>query len=144
MIDGSNETGIAKMYPITVRIYDVNFNRVVTICLMFFRSAIALLTNFNRFLQREDPLIYLMYTQMETFLNKVAVKFRRPEKVMEHKEKFGTLKGLDISLENQKADAAVTIGMVTKGRLRKFLDEGDIDICDVDQFYDGVRRLCFH
>lgn len=30
MIDGSNDTGIAKMYPITVHIYDVNFNRVMT------------------------------------------------------------------------------------------------------------------
>ena len=29
MIDGS-DTGIAKMYPITVRIYDVEFNRVMT------------------------------------------------------------------------------------------------------------------
>ena len=63
------------------------------IYVMFFQSAIAMLTNFNRFLQREDPLIYLMHTQMETFLNKLAVKFIRPEKVMEHKEKFGTLKG---------------------------------------------------
>ena len=44
-------------------------------------------------------------------------------------------------MENQKADAAVTIGMVTKERLRKFLDEGDIDIRDVDKFYDGVRRF---
>ena len=104
------------------------------IYLMFFQSSIALLTNFNRFLQREDPLIYLMHTQMETFLNKLAVKFIRLEKVMQHKEKFGTLKGLDISLENQKADASVTIGMVTKGRLRKFLDEGHIDIRDVDKF----------
>ena len=112
------------------------------IYLMFFQSAIALLTNFNRFLQREDPLISLMHTQMETFLNKLAVKFIRPEKVMEHKVKFGTLKGLDISLENQKADDAVTMGIVTKGRLRKFLDEGDIDIRDVDKFYDGVRRFC--
>ena len=111
------------------------------IYLMFFQSAIALLINFNRFLQREDPLIYLMHTQMETFLNELAVKFIRPEKVMEHKEKFGTLKGLDISLENRKADAAVTIGMVTKGRLRKFLDEEDIDIRDVDKFYDGVRKF---
>ena len=83
------------------------FQRPVSeIYLMFFQSAIALLTNFNRFLQREDPLIYLMHTQMETFLNKLAVKFIRPEKVMEHKEKFGTFKGLDTSLENQKADAA--------------------------------------
>ena len=55
------------------------------IYLMFFQSAIALLTNFNRFLQREDPLIYLLHTQMENFLNKLAVKFTRPEKVMEHK-----------------------------------------------------------
>ena len=30
MIDGSNDTGIAKMYPITVKIYDVEFNRVMT------------------------------------------------------------------------------------------------------------------
>lgn len=57
------------------------------IYLMFFHSAIALLTNFNRFLQREDPLIYLMHAQMEKFLNKLAVKFTRPEKVMEHKTK---------------------------------------------------------
>ena len=30
IIDGSNDTGIAKMDPITVRIYDVIFNRVMT------------------------------------------------------------------------------------------------------------------
>ncbi|CAB4033387.1 Hypothetical predicted protein [Paramuricea clavata] len=30
MIDGSNDNGIAKMYPITVRIYDDEFNRVMT------------------------------------------------------------------------------------------------------------------
>lgn len=30
MIDGSNDTGIAKMHPVTVRLYDVNFNRVMT------------------------------------------------------------------------------------------------------------------
>lgn len=30
MIDGSNDTGIAKMFPITVHIYDVNFNRIMT------------------------------------------------------------------------------------------------------------------
>ncbi len=30
MIDGSNDSGMAKMYPITVRIYDVEFERVMT------------------------------------------------------------------------------------------------------------------
>ena len=78
------------------------------IYLMFFHSAIALLTNFNRFLQREDPHIYLMHAQMD-------VKFTTPEKVMEHKQKFGTLKTLDISLGNQKADENLSVGLVTRG-----------------------------
>lgn len=82
-----------------------------------------------------------MHAQMEKFLNKSAVKFTRPEKVMEHKQKFGTLKTLDISLENQKADENLSVGLVTRGQLRKLLNEGDIDICDVDKFYDGVRRF---
>ena len=32
MLDGSNDNGLEKMYPITVRIYDVRFNRVMTKC----------------------------------------------------------------------------------------------------------------
>ena len=30
MLDGSNDTGLQKMYPVTVRIFDVNFNRMTT------------------------------------------------------------------------------------------------------------------
>ncbi|KAL9977514.1 hypothetical protein ACROYT_G014923 [Oculina patagonica] len=93
------------------------------------------------FLQREDPLIHLLHIQMENSLNKLAVKFTRPEKVMEHKPKFGTLKGLDISLENQKTDENLSVGLVTKGQLRKLLNEADIDSRDVDKFYDGVRQF---
>lgn len=55
-----------------------------------------------------------MHAQMEKFLNKLAVKFTRPEKVMEHKQKFGTLKTLDINLENQKADENLSVGLVTR------------------------------
>lgn len=40
--------------------------------LMFFQSAITMFSNFNRFLQREDPLIYLMHAQMESFMTKRA------------------------------------------------------------------------
>ena len=51
-----------------------------------------------------------MHAQMEKFLNKLAVKFTKPEKVIEHKQKFGTLKTLDISLENQKAGENLSVG----------------------------------
>ena len=30
MLDGNNETGLQKMYPITVRIYEVRFNQIMT------------------------------------------------------------------------------------------------------------------
>ena len=30
MLDGSNDTSLSKMFPITVQIFDVNFNRVMT------------------------------------------------------------------------------------------------------------------
>ena len=32
MLDGSNDTGLSKMFPITVRVFDVNCNRVMTKC----------------------------------------------------------------------------------------------------------------
>ena len=32
MVDGSNDNGLEKMFPITVRIFDVNFGRVLTKC----------------------------------------------------------------------------------------------------------------
>ena len=30
MLDGSNDNGIKKMFPVTVRIFDLNFNRIMT------------------------------------------------------------------------------------------------------------------
>ena len=30
MLDGSNDTGLAKMLPVTVRVFNINFNRVMT------------------------------------------------------------------------------------------------------------------
>ena len=29
MLDGSSDTGLAKMFPVTVRVFDINFNRVM-------------------------------------------------------------------------------------------------------------------
>ena len=29
ILDGSNDTGLQKMYPVTIHIFDVNFNRIM-------------------------------------------------------------------------------------------------------------------
>lgn len=30
MLDGSNNTGIEKMFTVTVRVFDINYNRIMT------------------------------------------------------------------------------------------------------------------
>ena len=30
MLDASNDTGLSKMYPVTIRIFDMNYNRIMT------------------------------------------------------------------------------------------------------------------
>ncbi|CAB4014767.1 ATP-dependent DNA helicase [Paramuricea clavata] len=109
--------------------------------LLFFQSVIAMFTNFNRFLQREDPLLYLMNEQMEVFMSKLASKFVKPEKVIAHKQNEGSMKSLDISIANQKEDSSLSVGMVTKGKMRSLLDEGDINLRSIDKFYDGIREF---
>ena len=123
------------------RLYGAFDDPMTEIHLLFFQSTIAMFTKFNRFLQREDPLLYLMNTQMEAFMQKLAAKFVKPEKIMAHKQVKGSLKSLDISLDNQKQDESLSIGMVTKAKLRKLLNDGDIDLQSVDKFYDGVRAF---
>ena len=40
---------------------------------------------------------------------------------------------------SQKPDIVVPVGPITRNKLKKLLDEGDINQRAVDKFYDGVR-----
>ena len=53
--------------------------------LLFFLSSIITFTKFNKFLQREEPLIYSIYDHMQTFMNKLASKFIKPNVIQELK-----------------------------------------------------------
>ena len=46
---------------------------------------------------------------------------------------------LDINMANQKPDIDVAVGPITRNKLKKLLDKGDIDQLAVDKLYDGVR-----
>jgi hypothetical protein len=35
----------------------------------------------------------------------------------------------------------LSVGIVTKGKIRSLLDEGDINLWSIDKFYDGVREF---
>lgn len=45
------------------------------IYLLFYQAALQLFVNFNKLLQREDPIIPVISSQMSTFLKKLFGKF---------------------------------------------------------------------
>ena len=108
--------------------------------LFFFQAILPTFTNFNKFLQTEEPLIQCLHGEIQAFMNKLASKFQ-PEIVRELKNGNLSFAKLDISLENKKGDKNLTIGNITEPKIRNALDEGDISQSDIDKFYDAVREF---
>ena len=109
--------------------------------LLFFQASLPAFTNFNKFPQTEEPLIHCLHAEMQTFMNKLASKFIKPDVIRQLKDDKLSFSKLDTSLANQKVDVDLTIGNITKPQLRRAFDEGDISQNDVDKFYDAVREF---
>ena len=108
--------------------------------LYFFQSSLVTFTNFNKFLQREDPLIYLTHGFMNNFMNKLASKFVKPEVIQAFKETGQPFSNLDISLANGKSNDNLVIGFTTRKKLKNLLQE-DIDERTSDKFLDPARNF---
>ena len=50
-------------------------NTMTEFYLMFFQAALSTFTNFNKFLQTEEPLIRCLHNEMQNFMNKLAEHF---------------------------------------------------------------------
>ena len=105
--------------------------------LLFFQSSIATFTNFDKFLQREEPLIYSIYDHMQTFMNKLASKFIKPNVIQELKNAKKSFTKLDILLECQKDNNNLFIGFITKQTLKKLLED-KISPREADRFFGSV------
>ena len=46
---------------------------------LFLQSVTPFSTNFNQFLQKEEPLVYLIHEEMQKFMKKLASQFAKPE-----------------------------------------------------------------
>ncbi|CAB4009886.1 ATP-dependent DNA helicase [Paramuricea clavata] len=105
------------------------------------KTSLPCFTNFNKFLQREDPVIYQLYDLQQHFMHKLASKFIKPEIIQKQKLENKSFADLDVSLENQKDDMSLGIGPLTRHTLKRLLEEGEIDQTEVDQFFDAVRAF---
>ena len=63
--------------------------------LFFTKSALRSFVHFNKFLQREDPLIPVICEQMESFLTKLASKFLPVSSIKAAKGDFHALKYME-------------------------------------------------
>ena len=111
---------------------------MTVVYLLFYESVLPTFTHVN-LLQREDPNIYLVASAIRSFLKKLLSKFVTLQAI--RAEQDDTTKVSFQNPANHLGDHAITIGMVTKERLRKLLNDGDISANDEKKFYAGVRAF---
>ena len=104
--------------------------------LLFFQAVLPVFTTFNLFLQRDDPQIYILHSQMLNLLKKLPSKFIKPAVIQRHKEKLSEVAFNDP--ENQLDASKLFIRLVTRSEICKKLEGGDITDHDVKKFYSSV------
>jgi len=95
-----------------------------------------LFTRFNQLLQREDPMIHVLYSQMHNFLKSIMCRFIKPSLI---KDVGDDLTEIDYTDKNNHLDNdKVHIGLITRNKLRILLNEGDIIVSTQNRFLQGV------
>ena len=94
------------------------------IYLLFYQSVIPVLTRLNQLLQRGDPLIYLLYSQMRAFLKNLISRFVKPQYIVGAGDDITKISYDEPNV--QLDDNKVHISMFTRSKLKKLLEEGDI------------------
>ena len=82
--------------------------------LLFWQSVALLFTNFNRFFQKEEPLVYLLHEEMQKIMNKLASQFVKPEVIQQINEEKKSFLALNVSRENQREGQNIHIQLLQK------------------------------
>ena len=135
-----------KSYFVSEKFSDQRFKRLKTyfkdpmtsVYLRFYQSTLPVFNNFNKMLQSEEPLIYVMHDHQQKLMVKLASKFIKPEIIQ---ISYSNISEIDISRHSQKEDEDLSVGLLTDALLTHLLDEGSITDHQVNKFYSGVRAF---
>ena len=124
-----------KSYFLSEHFPDARFKRlgsfyndaIAEVYLLFYQATLPCFTKFNKFLQREDPLVYQLHDAQQRFMYKLASKFIKPAVIQEHKSKKLSFAELDVCVENQRDDISLGIGPLTRNTIKWLLDSGEVD-----------------
>ena len=128
--------------------------------LLFYLSALQLFVNFNKFLQREDPIIPVISVQMTTFVKKLFGKFVTIQAIRDaanvtlvnfcrDKQLPGIIYIGRSSFEHGLKtviyflDMGLYIGITTKQVLSHLQNDGDISPLQIRIFYQAVRGFYY-
>ena len=95
-------------------------NPLTEVYLLFYSSIMPSFTTMNKFLQREDPCIYLVHDQLQKFIKQLMSKFIT----------LGAIKSAnklaEVDITKHKDKSLMFIGISTKGKLSNLFNDGDI------------------
>ena len=100
-----------------IRLRKLYENPMFEIQLLFFQAVLPVFTTFNLFLQRDDPQIYILHSQMQNLLKKLLSIFIKPAIIQMHKDKLSEVAFKDP--ENQLDASKLFIGLVTRSEIHK-------------------------
>lgn len=120
------------------RLYNVFNDPMSEVYLLFYQSVLPVFTRLNLLLQREYPTIFLVADEIRSFLKKLLSQF---VKLWAIKDAEAITEVEFNCADIQLIDSDLTIGVVTKQKLSKLHDEGDITENDKKKFYKSVRAF---
>lgn len=133
--DRSSKVRLARLVKV--------FENPVTECyLLFLHSCLPSFVTFNLLLQREDPILPLIYDAMIDLIVIVLSRFLVPEVVSQFKA--NPTKQFDAIARdptNQLDDSKIHLGFGIRGRLTKALDEGDITEKQYKELLSAARAF---
>ncbi|XP_060769617.1 uncharacterized protein LOC132878008 [Neoarius graeffei] len=103
--------------------------------LLFLQACLPTFTTFNLLLQREQPSIHLLHDEMQKFIRKLCSKFMVPTALQDCEQ------ALEISFKEKATHLPgrkLNIGLTTRGKVNKLLEEGNITPQHVEKFHEAA------
>ncbi|XP_064422522.1 uncharacterized protein LOC135360046 [Latimeria chalumnae] len=135
-----------KSYFLSVNDSCVRFKRLSSafsdpmteVYLMFFQATLPVFTTSNKFLQREDPCIYMVDGVLSAFVQKLLGKFIQVQII----KNAVSLQDVDFANpDNQLPDESLFVGLVTKQTVCRLTNEGDTSPATKKKFFSAVRAF---
>ena len=120
------------------RLYEAFDDPMTEIHLLFMQNTLPIFTNANNFLQREEPMIYLLRPHLLSLFKKLLSKFVEPRII-------AAAVGKDIHLVNFKSNQLekekLVIGFTTHQLLHRLHEDSRVTQQQLSKFYTSERAI---